>query len=271
MSLLWLWVALGLYSVGLVHAMATVILRRPAWFRTGLAAIGVGALFHFVSLMERGFAVARFPATNIAEASSLFAFLITLGFLLIHWRYHVASLSVFTFPIVFVMTLASGLNQQEITEVPTVLKASWVPLHVSLALVGYTALFLACFAGVMYLIQERELKRRTPHAFYYRLPPLETIDRFGSAALTAGFPCITLGLVIGAVGAAGEWGATWMLDPKAILSFVLWLIYGLLILSRVGLGWRGHKAALFSIVGMAMALVSWSANYMSSQHTFLGH
>lgn len=271
MSLLWLWVALGLYSLGLAHALLTVVLRRPAWFRPGLAAIGLGALFHFVSLVEHGVAVNRFPATNIAEATSLLAFLLTLGFLLLYWRYRVESLSVFTFPIVFVMTLASALSQQPAAEVAPVLKSSWVPLHVSFALVGYTALFLGCLGGVMYLIQERELKRHQPRAFYYRLPPLDTIDRLGSRVLAVGFPFITVGLLIGAAGAAGAWGPGWIRDPKVTFSFVLWFIYLLLIVSRVSAGWRGHKAALFAILGMAMALISWGANYMSSHHTFLGH
>jgi cytochrome c-type biogenesis protein CcsB len=215
--------------------------------------------------------VNRFPATNIAEATSLLAFLLTLGFLLGYWRYRVTSLSIFTFPIVFVMTLASALSQQPVAEVAPILKSSWVPLHVSFALVGYTALFLACLAGVMYLIQESELKRRQPRAFYYRLPPLETIDRLGSTALAVGFPFITLGILIGAVGAAGAWGPGWIRDPKVTFSFVLWFIYLLLIVSRMSAGWRGHKAALFAIVGLAMALVSWGANYMSTHHGFLGH
>ncbi|MBI4467056.1 MAG: cytochrome c biogenesis protein CcsA [Acidobacteria bacterium] len=271
MSRLWLWVALGFYSLGLVHALLTVVRRRPAWFRLALVAIGLGFLFHFVSLVEQGLAVGHFPVTNIAEATSLFAFLITLGFLVAYWRYEMTSLSVFAFPIVFVMTLAAVLSQPAALPVAPLLEQSWVPLHVSFALVGYAALILAFLAGVMYLIQERELKRHQPHAFYYRLPPLETIDGLGSRALAVGFPFITLGISIGAVGAASSWGSDWIRDPKVALSFVLWLIYLLLILSRVGAGWRGRRAAVFTIVGMVMALASWGANYLSAHHAFLGH
>jgi ABC-type uncharacterized transport system permease subunit len=271
MSQLWLWVALGFYSVGLVHAVLTVVERRPGWFRLALAAFGLGFLFHFVSLVEYGLAVGRFPASSIAEASSLFPFLITLGFLLVYWRYRIASLSVFTFPIVFVMALASALSGRPGLQVAPVLRSSWVPLHVSCALVGYSALFLACLAGVMYLIQENELKRHQPRAFYYRLPPLETIDRVASTALAIGFPFITVGLLVGAVGAAATQGPGWIRDPKVAFSFVLWVIYLLLVVSRKGAGWRGHKAALFSIVGLLMALVSWGANYVSGFHGYMGH
>lgn len=277
MSSLWLWVALGFYSLGLVHALLTVVRRRQAWFRSALVAIALGFIFHFVSLVEHGLQVGRFPVASIAEATSLFAFLITLGFLLVYWRYQMTSLSVFAFPIVFVMTLAAALSQRPEPVVAPIVKANWVPIHVSFSLVGYAALILACLAGVMYLIQERELKRRQPRAFYYRLPPLETIDELGLKALAIGFPFITIGISIGVVGAAGgvgeasAWGPEWARDPKVALSLVLWFIYLLLILSRVGAGWRGHKAAVFAIFGMVMALASWGANYLSAHHAFLGH
>jgi ABC-type uncharacterized transport system permease subunit len=271
MSLLWLWVALGLYSLGLVHALLTVVQRRPAWFRSALIAFILGFLFHFVSLVEYGLQVGHFPTTNITEATSLFAFLITLGFLLVFWRYQVTSLSVFAFPVVFVMTLAAGLSQRPPGEVEPILKTTWVPLHVSFVLVGYTALFLACLGGLMYLLQESELKRHKPRAFYYRLPPLDTVDRVASTALAVGFPFITVGMVIGAVGASGEWGPGWIQDPKVLFSFLLWLIYLLMVVARTGAGWRGHKAAVFSIFGLVMVLVSWAGNYLSTHHEFLGH
>ncbi|MFQ5779081.1 MAG: inner membrane protein YpjD, partial [Terriglobia bacterium] len=165
----------------------------------------------------------------------------------------------------------SALSERPRPEVAPILKANWVPIHVSFSLVGYAALILACLAGVMYLMQERELKRRQPRAFYYRLPPLETVDRLGARVLAIGFPFITIGILTGVVGAASAWGPDWVRDPKVTLSLSLWLIYMLLILSRVSAGWRGHKAALLAIFAMVMALVSWSANYLSTHHTFLGH
>lgn len=268
MSGFWLWVALGFYSLGLLHAIITVVRRQYAIFRLSLVAITLGFLFHFVSLVELALAEGRFPASNVAEASSLFAFLITLGFLLAYWRYQISSLSLFAFPLVFVMTLAAAVSQRPHPPLSPLVQQSWLPLHVSLTLSGYAALILSFLAGVMYLIQERELKRKQPRAFYYRLPPLDTMDRLGSWTLLVGFPLITIGLVVGTVGAASFWGQGWMLDPKVMLSFILWVIYLLLIFSRVGVGWRGRKAALSTIAGMAAVVVSWGANYLSAHHAF---
>src|SRR3972149_6486803 len=173
MSSLWLWVALGFYSLGLVHALLTVARRRQAWFRSALLAFGLGFIFHFVSLVEHGLARGRFPVTNIAEATSLFAFLITLGFLVVYWAYEMTSLSVFAFPIVFMMTLASALSQRPAMPVPPLLEANWVPVHVSFALVGYAALARACGGGLIAVAWDGVALGRRSSPLDYRLPPLD--------------------------------------------------------------------------------------------------
>jgi len=275
MSSLWLWVALVFYSLGLLHALVTVVRQRPAGFRLVMAAISIGFTFHFVSLVERWVDMGQFPITHIAGATSLFAFLITGGFLWAYRLYHMQSLSLFVFPVVFVMTLAAAEAEQPLAITSPALAASWIPLHVSLTLAGYAALLLSFLAGLMYLLQERELKNKKPNAFYYRLPPLETTDQLGLRALTIGFPLVTAGLIVGTLGAAGTWGAAgntdWLRDPKITASFFFWLLYLVLIVTRLSAGWRGRKAALLTTLTLAMALLTWGTNYMNTQHAFLGH
>lgn len=271
MSPFWLWVTLALYSLGLLHALLTVLSRKPTLFRIALAAISLGFVFHFVSLTEHALAVRHFPVSNISEATSLFAFLIVMGFLIVYWRYRISSISVFIFPIVFVMVLGSAASRHPGKFDLPVFSASWLPWHISFALVGYVALFLTFVSGLMYLIQENELKRKKPRAFYYRLPPLEVVDNIAYWALTIGFPFITVAIILGTLGAASTWGPRWLEDPKVWLTFLLWFVYMALVYSRVGAGVRGRKAAYFSIVGLVAVLASWSANYLSVHHAFLGH
>src|SRR5947209_20541767 len=110
MTLLWLRVALALYSLGLLHAILTVIKRREELFQVALGAISLGVVFHLVALVEDGIAVRHFPVTRLAEAASFFAFLLAGAFLLVYWRYRFHSLSVFIFPLVFVLTLIAAVQ-----------------------------------------------------------------------------------------------------------------------------------------------------------------
>lgn len=267
MTNLWLKVALALYSLGLLHAILTVVKRRERLFRVGWGALSLGIVFHLVALVEDGLAAQHFPVTSLAEAASFFAFLLAGAFLLVYWRYKFQSISVFVFPLVFVLTLTAAVGRGSEVLFPPVLRTAWLYLHVSLIILGYTAFFLTFAAGIMYLIQEHELKSKKPHAFYYRLPPLESIDDLAYKSLAIGFPFITLGMITGAIWASMVWGSRWPLDPKVAWSFVSWLIYLALLFTRWSAGWRGRKAAYFAIAGFAVILVTWGTN--SGMHSFV--
>ena len=268
MTHLWLRAALALYSLGLLHALLTVIQRKQKLFRVALGAIGLGIVFHFVALVEDAIAVRHFPITTVQEASSLFAFLIAGAFLLVYWKYRFDSISVFIFPLVFVLTLTAAVDSgnEQYWNLP-LLRTTWLYLHVSLIILGNAAFFVTFVAGLMYLIQERELKSKKPRAFYYRLPPLQSIDDLAYKSLAIGFPFITLGIITGALWANAVWGPSWPIDPKISWSFATWLIYLLLLFTRWTAGWRGRKAAYFAIAGFAAMLITWSTN--SGLHSFV--
>jgi len=50
MSVIWLRVAAALYSLGLLHAILTLVRRRENLFRVALGAFSIGAVFHFCLL-----------------------------------------------------------------------------------------------------------------------------------------------------------------------------------------------------------------------------
>jgi len=265
-SVFWLRVTLALYSLGLWHALYTVIRRRTKMFRVALVAFSVAAVFHLVSLVEEGLASGHFPAVGLYQSSSLIGFLITVAFLVVYWKYNYESLAVFIFPIVFIFTLVASLGHPVETWSNPLWRNSWLFVHAALALLGYAALFLTCVAAVMYLIQERELKSKKPRAFYYRLPPLGTLDDLGYQTMAVGFALITLGLIAGSFWAFLEWGTRWVVDRKIALSFLTWGVYLALIFTRWTVGWRGRKAAYLAIVGFCCAALSWVVD--SGVHSF---
>ena len=266
-SVFWLRVTLLLYSLGLWHALITVVKRRQQLFRLALASISLGAVFHLVSIVDQGMALGKFPILNLHQASSLFGFVMTCAFLLVYWRYKYESLAVFVFPTVFLLTMVASLANPVETLTRPSLGAWWLSLHVILLLLGYAALTLTFAAGVMYLIQEKELKSKKPKAFYYRLPPLGTLDEMAYRTLAVGFVLVTLGLIAGSFGGFVEWGASWVVDPTIALAFVTWAIYLALVFSRLVVGWRGRKAAYFSIAGFCSAALTWIIN--SGAHSFV--
>ena len=228
----------------------------------------MGFICHVASIALRAIELQYIPLTQRHDALSFFAALGTLGFWVAYAKYRIASLSVFVFPLVFVVTFISSLVYSPTDFIPASLRSNWIYVHTPLVFLGYAALFISFAAAVMYLIQEHELKSKHPTLFH-RLPSLEICDDLAYRSLAIGFPLITLGIISGALWAQSAWGGIWGADLKVLLSLATWLVYLLLIHYRLIAGWRGKKAAYLAIVGFIGVLVTFlGANYFGGLHTF---
>ena len=136
MSVFWLRVAAALYSIGLLHALVVVLRRSPQLSAVAASAFSLGVTFHLVSLVEQTWFLGHLPADNFQETASLLAFLIAIAFQFVAWKYQFQSLSIFLFPLVFMMTLVgatevplSGWADQRMTGAPPgTLPFSYAPL-----------------------------------------------------------------------------------------------------------------------------------------------
>ena len=257
--------ALGLYSVGFAHSVLTAIRKKQTLFRPALVAVSIGFALHTASIVLRAMDVHYLPLTQQYEAFSFFGALATLSFLIAHAKYRIAPLSVFAFPLIFVMTFVANLFYDPSASIPPVLRSNWLYIHLPSAFLGYAALFIAFAAAIMYLIQEHALKSKHPVRFYNWLPSLDVCDDLAYRSLAIGFPLITLGIITGALWAQGT-GVVWARDAKVVFSFLTWLVYLLLIFYRLIAGWRGRKAAYLSIVGFIGVLVTFLG--AGGLHTF---
>jgi len=182
--------------------------------------------------------------------------------------YRTTSLGVVIFPIVFVLTFASAVGQQPVTFTSPVLRSSWIFVHVVMIFTGYAGLFLSFGASLLYLMEEKALKSKSTFGVISKLPPLQTIDDIGYNSLLFGFPFMTFGLIAGSVLAIAKYGPLFFTDPKILLSFIMWIVYLLLLYTRWSSGWRGRRAALLATFAFVIALVVWSANSLSRVHRF---
>jgi ABC-type transport system involved in cytochrome c biogenesis permease subunit len=132
-----------------------------------------------------------------------------------------------------------------------ILMSLYLPVHATLAFLGYAALFLAFAMGGLYLIQERELKSRTPRTFYYLAPSLERCDTLSGRSVAVGFVFLSLAIVTGMLWSEQARGRLFSGDAKEWSAGLAWLIYVMLILARRRTGWGGRRAALLGIAGFA--------------------
>src|SRR5437867_3537683 len=179
MYVLLLRLALGLYGVGFVHSVLTVLKRKQAFFGPAAIAVGVGFACQAASIVIRGVERGSIPLTQTYESFSFFAAVAVLAFFLVYFKYRMASLGVFAFPVIFIMTFMANLDRDSAGSIPAVLRlpgSEWIYIHTPSVILAYVALFIAFSAAVLYLLQERELKSKHPRMFYNRLPSLEICD-----------------------------------------------------------------------------------------------
>lgn len=268
METLLVWLALAFYGVGILLILPSVTRRRLSLSPAALASLGSGLFLHAAALIVRAIEISRLPVTDVRSSLSFFSFLATLAFFFVYLRYRITSLGIFMLPLVFVLTLISALHPGRSFD-SSAFRGGWLLVHISSTFLGYTGLLLTFVAAMMYLIQERELKSKKPHAFYYRLPSLEVCDELYYRSLVFGLPFLSVGILTGFVWASRTWKGPWELDPKIVASLVTWLIYLILFSTRLSGSWRGRRAAYVAIFGFAAMMVTFlGVSFLSGQHGY---
>ena len=216
----------------------------------------IAATTHLTYTVIRYFQAGYTPITSSHETASFAALVITWGYLSFRWRYKVKNFGVFVSPIITALMVIAYLVSHEIHGLPPHLQSVWLPIHAGVAMMAYGFLALAFCGGVMYLLQEREIKKKRFGLFYSRLPSLESLDSLNRHCLAVGFPLMTLGIITGMLWTKHGSGSYWQWDPKETLSLMTWLIYAAIIHQRFTAGWRRRRAAIMVIVGFIAALAT---------------
>jgi ABC-type transport system involved in cytochrome c biogenesis permease subunit len=258
-------VALTAYILAAVAAIGSLVGRRDQLAWAALLLTQAGWICHTGAVILRGVELRRLPVSTLAEMISLVIWAVILLDFWVERHRRVRPLSAFVLPVVLALGLGLPTGLRSFVLEPPV-RSGWVLVHVALLLVGLAALVLNFGGALMYLLMERQLKTKRPGTAYYRLPPLETLDRLTVATLTVAFPFLTVGLALGAFSARGAWGSVVTFDPLAVFSLVMWVIYAATLLGRVLGHWRGRRAAYLSIAGFCAMLVTLSAGVLLHGH-----
>lgn len=275
MYLLWIRVAAILYAGACVAVFPAVLYGIVRWRKTCVHLGGMALFFHFVSVVEMLVQAHHWMPVTVREIESLLGLAVAGLFFLVWWLYDAISLGIFALPATFFLVFVPALSADRFTFPSQGVRTSWLVAHIIALLMAYAALCFSLLASMLYLVQERRIKSK-PKAGQDSwwapldwLPPLDTLERISHATLEFGFPCMTVGLVIGSVLAQETaLGAAYFADPKVIASFISWGVYVFLLFVRRSAGLRGRKAAYLSGAVLIVMMAVWAANLFSHVHRF---
>jgi len=249
------------YTLGLLHSLFGFYQKRQIFLRIALWMVVCGFGCHTLFLIRLGVQRGHFPITNLPEALCAFAWCISLAFMIANFRYKIHALGAFILPLVSLLTIFSQIAWEDNHTVPVLLRSRLVYFHSIVAFLAYAAFLLTFIAGILYLIQEKELKDKNFRFLYFRLPSLQVCDELMRRFLFAGFVSMSLTIISGAIRAQQAWGQFWSWDPKQTAALITWTIYFILVNYRLSTKWHGRRAAYISILGFASALCTFAVNW----------
>jgi HemX protein len=193
---------------------------------------------------------------GLGPALSTFAFLTGVGFLIVATFGHASTVGLVLLPAVAGLTGVASLVGLTPVESPVDFRGGWFTLHIVAAMAGFAGFAVAAAAGLMYLLQFKELKSKHFGAIFRFFPPLDTLDRLGRRGILIGFPCLTLSVLLGWawVFSYGEVGS---LIPKLVWVLLSWLIFLAAILARAIGSRRAERGATVSAFGFVLVVLAY--------------
>lgn len=249
------YLAFTIYLIGTFTFLFYLLKPRKQIAQIAFITTIVAFVFHTLLLIFRYITLNYFPVTNLHQSLFFFAWSVVGVFIIFNIKHKIPILGSFVTPLTafFLISSATQFTKGPIP-IPPALHSIWLPIHTTLAFLGDAILGLAFCVGIMYLIQENQIKKKKWNYFFHRLPSLQTLDDLNYFCLSLGFPFLTLGIITGSIWAEYAWGSYWNWDPKETWALVTWLIYAALLHGRLTIGWRGKRAAFFSIIGFCTVL-----------------
>lgn len=243
-------VAAALYLLSAILASGVFSSVRPAFVRWSRLLLLLAFVAHGVEIGWRGVEEVH-PGTSVREALGFLSWLMVGGYLLATLRYSLEVLGAFVAPSALVILAAARLSPSgEALPGLTLLGR----IHISLATIGVAVFALATAVAIVYLIKDRNLRRKNFDSMLFRRGiALESLDLLAHRLIALGFPVFTLAIILG-VAWTSKRGSGFD-RPEYPLALITWLSFAGLLVSRTTHGWRGRKAATLTILGFVSALL----------------
>ena len=227
--------------------------RRVEQFgRIGVALTVIGFLLCVFGVLARALAAQRAPWGNMFEFTITALVFVVGVYLILVWR---AGLHWLGLPVTMLAAVGNGLAVTvfyvAVAPLVPALHSVWFLIHIVAAAISGAAFNVGGLMSILYLIKKRAEERGTVRGYLGRVPDSRKIDLIAYRFNAFAFPLWTFTVVAGAIWAEYAWGRYWGWDPKETWALVTWVIYACYLHARSTAGWRGTKAAVIAIIGLA--------------------
>jgi len=206
-----------------LYLAAAAIAAHAAWLNDAIEPIGGLSLADSASLMGIAIGAGGLFAIFAARFRTVAAVCLSLA----------AALAAGT---------GSMSTQQEIAS------AGWpLAVHVVLAMGSAGMFAVAALLVVMLALQDAAIRGGRSGGWLATLPPVESLERALFSVIGIGTAALTVAILAGLLFVTNLFAQH--LVHKTVLALIAWAIFACLLFGRWRFGWRGRKAARYTIAG----------------------
>lgn len=245
-----------LYLVTFVVYLLDFVKDSKIYNRSKRIVLFVTISVHLLYVFLRTFEFQHPPITSKYEIFSVLAFAIGFSFFLLELISDVHKTGVFVIAISLFFQILSTIFIKDVFEVKEILRNNLLGLHVISALLGYAGFTVSAVYGILFSIMYKQIKLNQFGKIFDQLPSLELLEKLSFYSVIIGFVLLTFAMSIGIVWLPQAFNDFTYLDPKLISTTIVWLIFGVGIMTKVVGNWYGKKVIKFFLVGYVFAILS---------------
>jgi len=237
--------------------------------RLGTLFLGLGLITHYVALWERSRGTHTVPYHDLYGSMSLFGWLLALTYLGVEFFHRQRSVGAFVLPFIVVFFLAAHLAPADRFSPPDAHGPTFA-FHVTLSILAYAAFALSFVLSLIFLGEERLLRKHKLGDMVWRLPPLELLERMSRSSVLVGLVSIAIGTALGFVVVDRLSDKYSFYDSKYVITlFVVFLYMVYFRLARTT-AWRGARASKLCIFNFVVVVLSFTVVnlYLSHSHRY---
>jgi len=189
---------------------------------------------------------------GLADSASLMGVAIGFGALLAVFAPRFRTVAAVCFGLAALLAAGTG----SMPAPPEIAASGWpLAVHVVLA-VGSAGMFaIAAVLVVLLALQDAALRGGRSGGWLATLPPVESLERALFSVIAIGTAALTVAILAGLLFVTDLFAQH--LIHKTVLAIVAWAIFACLLFGRWRFGWRGRKAARYTIAGFVVLALAY--------------
>lgn len=263
------WLTILLLAITFFLTILSAVMKRTSILKTPAYTVLAGFICLTLHGLLRWVASGHPPFVTLFESMTLSVWFVLLTYLIL--QYSTGRYSILLIPVSLISFLLMGWASSLPTEaspLSAALDNVWLFIHASFATTGAASFLIASSFSTLYLFGEEKFGQLSKTNG--KLPEYKSLPTSILNFVLLGLILWGVMIVSGSIWAHIAWGRYWAWDPIELWSLISWLLFALVLHSRLGFKVSHKNFSRFTIIAALTVIFSlWGVGYIyKTIHTY---